>query len=145
GSQQFQYPLLYNGLVPSVEPHTHCVDATISTFRWLGLQRSVEAPQLRFESHPREAEKMRTAMQTRNYAVIHPGALLATKRWAPGRFAAVARALQEEGLAIALTGGPGDEPAVAAVAAEVSNASILYGLTIPELAELIRGARLYIG
>jgi len=145
GSQQFQYPMLYNGLAPAVEPDTHCVDATMSTLRWLGLQRSLEAPPLRFESHPIEAEKIRGVMRNRDYAVIHPGALLPTKRWAAGRFAAVGRALQAEGLAIALTGGPGDEPVVAAVANEVPDSIIVYGLTIPELAELIRGARLYIG
>jgi heptosyltransferase-3 len=145
GAQQFQYRLLYNGLVPSVEPHTHSVEATMSTFRWLGLQRSSEAPPLRFVSHPEEAAKMRNAMRNRDYAVIHPGALLTTKRWAPERFAEVARTLQAEGLAIALTGAPGDEPAVSAVASEVPDTSIFFRLTIPELAELIRGARLYIG
>ncbi len=145
GSQQFQYHMLYNGLAPAVEPHTHCVEAAMSTFHWLGLQRSAEPPPLRFESHPQEAEKMRNAMHHRDYAVIHPGALLATKRWDAGRFAAVARALQAEGLVIALTGGPGDESVVAAVANEVPGSIILVGLSIPELAELIRGARLYIG
>jgi ADP-heptose:LPS heptosyltransferase len=145
GAQQFQFRMLYNGLVPAVEPHTHSVEVTMSAFRWLGLQRSGEAPPLRFVSHPVEAEKMRKAMRNRDYAVIHPGALLSTKRWAPERFAEVARTLQAQGLAIALTGAPGDEPAIAAVASEVPDASILFKLTIPELAELIRGARLYIG
>ena len=145
GALQFQYKWLYSGSVPAVEPHTHCVDATMSAFRWLGLQRTGDAPSLRYASHPREAERMAAAFRNREYVVIHPGAMQITKRWEPRRFAEVARALEAEGLAIALTGGPGDESAVADVARNFPGATILLGLAIPELAELIRGARLYIG
>lgn len=145
GAEQYQYRYLYNGLVPALEPHTHSVDRTMSTFRWLGLERTSEAPPLRYEVHADEAGKMRAAMRGRPYVVIHPGALLTTKRWEAGRFAHVARALQTDGFTIALTAGPGEEALVIDVARNVPGASILLGLTIPELAELIRGARLYIG
>jgi lipopolysaccharide heptosyltransferase II len=144
GAEHYQYHSLYNGLVPSPEPQIHSVDATMSIFRWLGLQRS-EAPPLRYEVHAREAEKMRAAMRDRSYVVIHPGALLTTKRWETGRFAQVAQALQADGFTIALTAGPGEESLVVDVARNVPGASMLLGLTIPELAELIRGSRLYIG
>jgi heptosyltransferase-3 len=145
GSEQYQYRSLYNGLVPVSEPNLHSVEATMSTFRWLGLQRSTDAPPLRYEMHPREADKMRSAMRDRPYVVIHPGALLATKRWEAARFAEVAQALQADGFTIALTAGPGEESLVVDVAQHVPGASMLLGLTIPELAELIRGSRLYIG
>jgi ADP-heptose:LPS heptosyltransferase len=144
GVQQYRFRWLYNGLVPSIEPHTHSVNTTMSTFRWLGLQRT-DAPPLRYEVHPREADKMRAAMRGRPYVVIHPGSLLATKRWESERFAQVARALQADGYTIALTGGPGEESRVIKVARDVPGSSIMLGLTIPELAELIRGARLYVG
>ena len=88
---------------------------------------------------------MHAAMQDRPYVVIHPGALQVTKRWDTGRYAEVARTLQNEGFTIALTGGPGEESLVAEVARHVAGTTILLGLTIPELGELIRGARLYIG
>jgi heptosyltransferase-3 len=145
GADQFQYRKLYNGLIPSSEPHTHCVDATLSAFRWLGMQTPNPAPLLRYEIHPREAEKMRAALRDRKYVVIHPGAAMTTKRWEPGRFAAIARTLQSEGYVIALTGGPGEDSVVVDVARNVAGASIFLGLTIPELAELIRGATLYVG
>jgi heptosyltransferase-3 len=145
GAEQYQYRFLYNGLVPVPEPHIHSVDATMSAFRWLGLERPTEAPPLRYEVHAREAEKMHSAMRDRPYVVIHPGALLTTKRWEAGRFAQVAQALQADGFTIALTAGPGEESLVVDVARNVPGASMLLGLTIPELAELIRGARLYIG
>src|SRR5712671_3215641 len=145
GAPQYQYNWAYSGLVPSVEPHMHCVDATMSALCWLGLQRTSEAPSLRYTSHPREAERMATVFRNREYIVIHPGALQVTKRWEPHRFAQLARTLEADGLTIAFTGGPGEDSVVAEVAHDVPGATILLGLTIPELAELIRGARLYIG
>lgn len=145
GAQLGRYHWLYRGHFPSPEVHMHTVDATMTAFRWLGLRRTEPAPALRYDVNAAEAETVRTALRGREYAVIHPGALLATKRWEPARFATLARALQEQGLTIALTGGPGEESMVADVARDVPGATILLGLRIPELAELIRGARLYVG
>ena len=60
--------------------------------------------------------------------------------------AQVARSLAARGFTIVVTSGPGEESFASQVAREVESATvILLGLTIPELAELIRGARLYIG
>ncbi len=145
GGEKHQYRWLYSGVVPSVAPHTHSVDATMAAFRTLGLRRTDPAPAPHYTEHPNEAEKMKHVMRQREYVVIHPGALLATKRWAATRFAAAARALQEEGLTVVITGGPSEDSVVSEVARNVPNATILLGLTIPELAELIRAARLYIG
>ena len=145
GAQQYQYRFLYNGLVPADEPHRHSTERTMAVFRWLGLQRQTESPPLRFAPHAREAEKMRALMRGRPYVVIHPGALQVTKRWNAGRYAELASALQADGVTIALTGGPGEDAIVAEVARHVEGATILLGLSIPELAELIRGARVYIG
>jgi heptosyltransferase-3 len=145
GAEQFQYRQLYNGLVPRAEPQLHSVESTLAAFQWLGMRPPEYAPPLRYADHPNEANRMRAALRNRDYVVIHPGALQATKRWAPNRFAEIARTLQAEGLTIALTGGPGEEPVVVEVAKDVPGSAILLGLTIPELAELIRGARLYIG
>jgi ADP-heptose:LPS heptosyltransferase len=68
-----------------------------------------------------------------------------TKRWEAGRFAEFARVLQSLDLAVVLTCGPGEESVVNEVANAVPSARALTGLSIPELAELIRGARLYVG
>ena len=51
----------------------------------------------------------------------------------------------EQQMTVALTCGPGEEAYAGQVAKEIPKSSIMLGLTIPELAELIRGARLYIG
>ena len=68
-----------------------------------------------------------------------------TKRWEPRKFAELARSLQGMGLGTILTCGPGEESTVAEVAKELPSPQILLGLGIPDLAELIRGAKLYVG
>ena len=144
GLEQYQYSRLYQGLVPRPESTIHTAESTMSIFQWLGVRRP-DSPPLRYERHAAEAARVREALKDRNYAVIHPGSLLATKRWDSNRFAAVAASLQRRGLTIALTGGPGEESVVGQVAKDIAPSAILLGLTIPELAELIRGAQLYIG
>lgn len=50
------------------------------------------------------------------YVCVHPGAQLASRRWPPERFAAVADALHGAGFSIVLTGTEGERPVVEAVA-----------------------------
>ena len=70
---------------------------------------------------------------------------MATKRWEAGRFAAVARQLASRNLTIVVTAGPGEESYALEVAQRIEGTVILLGLSIPELGELIRGARIYLG
>ena len=53
--------------------------------------RSEKAPPLRYEVRMTELEAMKRKFDGRPYVVIHPAALMETKRWAPGRFAQVAQ------------------------------------------------------
>ena len=144
GVEHYQAAKLYHGLVPRPEPQAHTVEATMSIMRWLGVSGQ-QVPALRYEFHAEEAGRMRAKLRGRRYAVVHPGAVMETKRWPAQRFAAVAQTLSERGLTIVVTAGPGEESFASAVAAEVEGTVILLGLTIPELAELIRDADLYIG
>ena len=50
------------------------------------------------------------------YALLHPGATSQSRRWPLDRFAAVGDALAAQGLAVAVSGVPGEEAACAAVA-----------------------------
>jgi ADP-heptose:LPS heptosyltransferase len=68
-----------------------------------------------------------------------------TKRWPADRFVALGGALQSQGHAVILTGGPGEEPLVETIAKAMPGAIAVTGLSIPELAELIRGSSGYIG
>jgi ADP-heptose:LPS heptosyltransferase len=54
------------------------------------------------------AEQLCAGLHGRRFAIVHPGSQLPSRRWAPGRFAAVADALAERGLAIVLTGSMGE-------------------------------------
>jgi heptosyltransferase-3 len=144
GSEHHKGAGLYHGRVPRASSSAHTVESTMEVFRWLGL-RSERSPTLQFARHPAEAARMQERLKGRPYVVIHPGSIMATKRWEPRRYGEVARNLAARGLAIVVTSGPGEESFAIQTAGEVEGAVMLLGLTIPELAELIRGARLYLG
>lgn len=144
GAEHYRGSFLYHGLVPPPDSSAHTVESTTAIFRALGLACET-APPLRFEKHESEAAYIQTRLKGRAYAVIHPGAVMATKRWEPGRFAAVAQTLIKRGLTIVVTAGPGEEIIASEVARQIDESVILLSLTIPQLAELIRGAKLYIG
>jgi ADP-heptose:LPS heptosyltransferase len=144
GREHYRGSRIYHGLVPPPDPSVHTVASTLAVFQWLGVQRETPPP-LRFENHPSEAARINEALKGRPYAVIHPSALMATKRWETTRFAAVARDIASRDLTIVVTAGPGEESHALEVAQHIEGTVILLGLSIPELAELIRGARLYVG
>jgi len=112
--------------------------------RWLGV-RCEQAPPLQYARHDEAAARMQRKLNNRPYVVIHPGSIMETKRWHGQRFGELARGLSDRGLTIVVTAGPGEESFASDVAKEVRGSVILLGLSIPELAELIRGARLYVG
>ena len=143
GFEQFRCRWLYEGFLPTPDPSVHSVEATLAAFQWLGLKQQTPPP-LQFPGGSEKAKRILASLR-KPYAVIHPAALMDTKRWSAQRFAEFALALQELGLSTILTCGPGEESRVAEVAHHLSSPQILLGLRIPELAELIRGARLYAG
>jgi len=116
----------------------------MNVFRWLGV-RAEQAPGLHYAVHSNEAARVRETLKDRRYVVLHPGSIMSTKRWEPRRFAEAARTLADRGFTIVVTSGPGEELFASQVAQEIEGTVILLGLTIPQLAELIRGAHLYIG
>ena len=144
GAEHYQYAKLYHGLVPQPDPGVHTVKSTMALFQWLGVHRE-QPPPLRYELHQRESSRLREKLGGKPYVVIHPAALMATKRWEPGRFGEVAQGLAARNFKIVVTAGPGEESFAGQAAGKIDGAAIMLGLTIPELAELIRGARLYVG
>jgi heptosyltransferase III len=144
GLEQYQYSRLYQGLAPKPDSSIHTTAATMSVFNWFGVKQ-LDSPPLRYEVHTIEAERISRALAGRDYGVIHPGSVSPTKRWSAERFSAIAGSLQKRGLTVVLTCGPGEESYVSQVARDIGPSTILLGLKIPELAELIRGARVYIG
>lgn len=81
------------------------------------------------------------------YAVIHPGASQAERRWSPEHFARVADELSGRGLRVVLTGTPAEAEVTAAVRSAMarSGALDLTGRTgLGTLAALLSGARLLV-
>jgi ADP-heptose:LPS heptosyltransferase len=144
GVEHYRLSFLYHGLLPPPDSSAHTVETTMAGFRWLGVKQET-APALRFEKHEGEAGQIEKTLRGRPYAVIHPGSVMATKRWDPGRFAAVARTLMTRGLTIVVTAGPGEESFASEVARQIDGSVILLSLSIPQLGELIRSAKLYVG
>src|SRR4051795_9941529 len=54
----------------------------------------------------------------RDYVVVHPGASVPARAWAPERNAALVRALAAAGRRVVVTGAPGERALTAAVAGE---------------------------
>ena len=81
------------------------------------------------------------------YAVLHPGASSPTRMWPAERYAAVGDALAADGLAVIVTGGPGERAVGAAVAAAMrAPAADLTGATsLGGLAALLRDAAVLVG
>src|SRR2546427_3518284 len=140
GVEHYKAAAFYHGIVPPPAPDAHTVESTMAFMRWLGLQTE-GPPKLRYELHPKEAARMQQKLRGRSYAVIHPGAVFETKRWPARPYGELARRLAARGLTIVLTAGAGEEAWVSEAAREIEGTGILLGLSIPGLAELIRGAR----
>jgi ADP-heptose:LPS heptosyltransferase len=83
------------------------------------------------------------------YACVHAGAQLSSRRWPVARFAAVAQALHEAGLAVVLTGTLGERALVAALSQQLRQRGLphvnLVGRTgLWTLGALLRRARLLV-
>ena len=144
GVEGYQYDRLYSGLIPRPAPNLHTLEASMELFRWLGLRAEIPPP-LHYAPHPEEAQWVRETLRNRPYVVIHPATRMETKQWSAGGFASVGTLLAQAGWRTVLTSGPGEESVVGQTARDLPDSVILFGLTIPKLAELIRGARIYVG
>jgi ADP-heptose:LPS heptosyltransferase len=83
----------------------------------------------------------------RGVTIIHPGAKSASRRWPPGRYALVARALAARGHRIVVTGSAGETDLAARVVREAGlpHTAMMAGRTgVGELAALVAHARLVI-
>lgn len=86
------------------------------------------------------------ALHLRDYAVIHPGSQLSSRRWPVERFAEVGDALAAEGLRVVLTGTAGEKELVCGVMRAMREPALnLAGrTTLGSLAAVIGGARLVV-
>jgi ADP-heptose:LPS heptosyltransferase len=158
GAAHFRNGYAYNLRIPPVESLTrrenlHTVEYQFEQFRWLGLPDAAPSP-----SHLHVALAMRQSARlklreagidpSKPCAVLAPTNEFYTKRWMPGRFAAIADRLIERGFQIAMTGAPTEEQRVqmSAVQAATTHAlAPLSNLSIGELVAVIADAKLFVG
>ena len=107
----------------------------------------VDGPQLEFPVHDEDrAELAKTAGDLGEYAVVHAGARLPSRRWSAAGFAAVGDALAERGLRVVLSGVEAEAPITAEVADAMSAPAVdLAGRTsLGGLGALLEHARLLV-
>ncbi|MCC7011193.1 MAG: glycosyltransferase family 9 protein [Planctomycetes bacterium] len=129
-----------------VAPRTHrgsMVEQYLEFVQHLGLDSSIPTFELPLDATAvaRAEERMRELGPLA--VLMHLGATKPANRWAPERFAEVARRLLDRGYRVALTGGPGDaELALRAVAIEPRLTNWCGATSLLELAELQRRSAL---
>jgi len=142
--------LLVRERVARTDPHKHMVEQYADFARHLGL-----APREPFGLLPRDrAAAARWAEHAWQgpVAVVNVGASTPQKRWSPERFGAVVAALEAAGQHVVLTGNGATDRAAAAAALATAQAagarhveSLVDQTTLPELAELLARAELFVG
>ncbi len=157
GWKGFQFSFLYNVQVPDARefygrPVVHTVEHRISQFYWTGLPRG-PIPGAQVLPQPEAIANVRLLLERNGiprgspYAVLQPGARLATMRWPAAKFAAIARWLREaHGIASVVNLSAREEE----IAPEVRNemrgcAAVPEGLGLAELIALVAGAAIFVG
>ena len=153
----FQYSFLYNVLVPDAReffgtPVVHAVEHRISQFYATGLPRGPIPGAQVFPQ--RDAIQSVAGMLAEKgiangspYAVLQPGARLASMRWPVARFAEIARWLRSEhGIASVVNLGAGDSEIATDARRELHDCTLIPDpLPLRELIALVASARLFVG
>ena len=156
GFHHFRFPAAYNRRVVLCDvfghDRLHSVENQIALFYGAGLpQKEIPAlevfPQARARVSVAQKLAQRGLPAGTPYAVLHPIATFFTKEWPFDRYAALARALeQEHGLAPVFIAGGGEGAKLDAVAQAYGKALLcLEGLPLPELVALLEPAALFVG
>ncbi len=127
---------------------THPVEIVSNTHRVREVLRLAEALSIApvAELVAPRGESSPGAVPTRPYAVIHAAPMYRYKRWTDDGWRGLAGALAARGLAVVATGGPGDRQELDSIWAARPEIKRLDGaLSWPDLAALIRGAKVYVG
>src|SRR5215218_11395719 len=126
--------------------HLHEIDRHLELLRLLGVDSTDRTLEFRI-TRADEREAARTGLDGRPFALLHHGATSPSRRWPLERWARVGDALTDRGLAVAITGVPGEEPLVERVRDLMRAPSVdLCGRTsLGGFAALMRDATLLVG
>jgi heptosyltransferase-3 len=140
--------LLLNRWLPFDNLNTHTVAMNVRLTELLGIapQYQVVPPAITADKHDALANKL-TTVQGKPYAVLHPFPKYNYKMWRPDGWIELAQWLIGQGLNVVLTGGPdADERTyAAAISQQAPVLDLAGGLSLAETAELLSGAKLYVG
>jgi ADP-heptose:LPS heptosyltransferase len=125
--------------------HLHEIDRHLHLLGHLGAPPA--GRELAFEVTPQEVAAAAALAPPRPYALLHPGATSASRRWPADRWAAVGDELHAAGLHVGVTGVRGEEPQVRAVRAAMRapSADLCGSTDLGAFAALVRGAELLAG
>lgn len=153
----FQYSFLYNVLVPDAQeffgtPIAHTVQHRISQFYSTGLPHG-PIPRAQVFPHREAVQSVARMLAEKGiapgaaYAVLQPGARLASMRWPIARFAEIARWLRgEHGMASVVNLAAGDSEIASDARREMHDCAVIPDpLPLRELIALVAGARLFVG
>jgi lipopolysaccharide heptosyltransferase II len=152
-----RFSFVYNVLAPPAVPpdgrsRVHTVEHRLYQFLWTGLPAGPIPPPA-LQARPDAVAFVRQKLAEKGiapgerYAVLRPGAMLASKRWPVEHFAQVARWLREaQGLAVVVNLGPGDEAIAAEIERHLAPLSVVISsLDLRQLTALLASARLFVG
>jgi len=153
----FQFSFLYNVHTPDKKEffggsYAHTVEHRISQFYWTGLPRG-PIPRTQVFPQPDATESVALALKAKGiatgepYAVLQPGARLATMRWPAEKFAEIARWLRKShGISSVVNLGRRDDEVRASVGRATSDCAVtIDSFDARQLIALIAGARLFVG
>ncbi len=128
--------------------HTHIVLQNLQLADALGVPRCYELVAPATRATQRISALLPFAWQNESFAVLHPPPLRRYKRWHANGWQTLANHLHRIGLRVVISSGPGreDQTYLAQLLPLMPAGTIAaIGLSLAELAEMLRRARLYIG
>jgi heptosyltransferase-2 len=153
GSGYRWYSLLFNRRVYEhrKDAKRHEVEYNLSLIRRLGIETGTPAPYIAIPEQARRTVAARFEQwgidRSDPVVVLHPGSGGSARNWPVSAFAALGdRLLEESGVKVIITGGPGDEPVVARMTERMKRRAIVAAgqLSVKELAALMAAARLLV-
>lgn len=138
----------YDVCAPEIAPDAHVIARAQRLAEAAGAAHSEPRfPELAAEPDVAYVDEELARLGLERFAVLHAAANWPSKRWAPGRHAAVARGLHRgAGLHTVWVWGPGEEAQASALArASGRRSHVAFPTTLPQLAALLARAELFVG
>jgi heptosyltransferase-3 len=139
---------LLDAWVPFDNDATHTVRMHLALLDVVGVQPLAEVQPTWSADDQSQAQSLLGPLVTARYAVMHPYPKFRYKMWTQDGWAALARWLQDHGIAVVLTGGPdaAERDYIAAIAARAPGAVDLSGkLSLGGVAYAISRAAVFVG